>query len=155
VGKTALLNKWCQEVGQPFGFFFRYNERDDPATMPAKIAEQLRRQFDLPDEGKKPADDWATYLESLCRAAAGAANFRGPLLIFVDGLDEATDPARAVGYLPKRDLPRGVYLVVSTRPHAKGEDHVGKLRDAGAHVAPLAADDPDNLADLERYLFEQ
>lgn len=155
VGKTALLNKWCEEVGQPFGFFFRYNERDNPEAMPERVAEQLVKQFRLEADAKKASEEWATYLEGLCRKAAASPGFRGPVLLFVDGLDEAADAARAVSYLPKRELPKGVYVVVSTRPHAKGEDHVAKLRDAGARLVPLEAGDPKNLKDLHDYVAAQ
>lgn len=141
VGKTALLTNWPERAGQPFGFYFRYRDnRTRAAAMPQAIAEQLGRRFGL--EFRPPADDqdWTATLERLCADVARQPAAPQRLLIFVDGLDEADDPARAVGFIPKT-LPRGVFVIASTRPPARGKDHLALLRAAGAHLFPLRADD--------------
>jgi hypothetical protein len=80
---------------------------------------------------------------------------RDRLLLFVDALDEAKDPTRAVGFLP-RTLPRNTFVIVSTRPpHREDSDHLAGLRSAGAEVYPLRAEDPNNLHDVEMYLGKQ
>ena len=77
------------------------------------------------------------------------------LLLFVDGLDEATSAAEAVGYLPRK-LPRGVLLIVATRPTAAGrEDHILRLRDAGAHQFTFDPRDPRNVEVLVRFFLRE
>jgi hypothetical protein len=155
VGKTALLTNWPERAGQPFGFYFRYRDnRTRAAAMPRAVAGQLCRRFGL--EFREPASeqDWTGYLERLCADVARRPDAPRRLLIFVDGLDEADEPAQAVGFLPKA-LPPGVFVVASTRPPALGKDHLALLRSAGGRVYPLRADDPNNLRDVEQYLGKQ
>src|SRR5262249_12555836 len=128
VGKTALLTNWPEKAGQPFGFYFRYRDnRTRAAAMPRAVAEQLCRKFAL--EFREPASeqDWTAYLERLCADVARRPAAPQRLLIFIDGLDEADDPARAVGFIPKT-LPRGTFVIASTRPPAQGKDHLVLLR---------------------------
>jgi hypothetical protein len=155
VGKTALLTNWPEQAGQPFGFYFRYRDnRTRAAAMPRAIAGQLCHRFGL--EFREPASeqDWTGQLERLCADVARRPDAPQRLLLFVDGLDEADDPAQAVGFLPKT-LPRGMFVIASTRPPAQGKDHLALLRAAGARVYPLRADDPKNLTDVEAYLGKQ
>jgi hypothetical protein len=155
VGKTALLTNWPGQAGQPFGFYFRYRDnRTRAAAMPRAIAEQLCRRFGL--ELHEPANeqDWTAYLERLCADVARRPDAPQRLLIFVDGLDEADEPARAVGFLPK-SLPRGTFVITSTRPPAQGKDHLALLRSAGARIYQLRAEDPNNLNDVRTYLSTQ
>jgi serine/threonine protein kinase len=155
VGKTALLTNWSQQVGQPFGFYFRYRDnRTRAGAMPRAIAEQLCHRFRC--EFREPASerDWTAALERLCAEVARLPEAPQRLLLFVDGLDEADDPTEAVGFIPKA-LPRGVFVVASTRPAAQGKDHLAVLRAAGARVYTLVADGAQNLADLSTYLRKQ
>jgi hypothetical protein len=48
-------------------------------------------------------------------------------------------------------------VIASTRPAAKGKDHLALLRSAGKGVCiyPVRADDQDNLDDVQRYLGKQ
>lgn len=155
VGKTALLTNWPGQAGQPFGFYFRYRDnRTRAAAMPRAVAEQLCRQFHLPVPEPASEQDWTRELERLCADIARRRDAPRRLLIFVDGLDEADDPAQAVGYIPKT-LPRGVFVIASSRPPAQGKDHLALLRSAGARVFSLRADDTHNLADLRAYLGRQ
>jgi hypothetical protein len=155
VGKTALLTNWPQQAGQPFGFYFRYRDnRTRAAAMPRALAEQLCQQFRLDFREPASEQDWTAYLERLCADIARQPQAPQRLLLFVDGLDEADDPARAVGFLPKA-LPRQVFVITSTRPPAQGKDHLALLRAAGARIYTLRADDPDNLSDVRAYLGKQ
>jgi hypothetical protein len=154
VGKTALLTNWPGQAGQPFGFYFRYRDnRTRAAAMPRALTEQLCRSFEL--EFREPASeqDWTGYLERLCADIARQPNAPQRLLIFVDGLDEADNPAHAVGFIPKA-LPRGMFVIASTRPPAQG-DHLALLRSAGGRIYRLCADDPNNLQDVRAYLGKQ
>jgi hypothetical protein len=89
----------------------------------------------------------------LLGAAAGSPDCPRPLFLYEDALDEADDPNRAAQFLPKA-LPADVFLVVSTRPPAQGRDHLALLRNAGACIYELAANDPDNLRDVSAYLHD-
>src|SRR5262249_34063792 len=122
--------------------------------MPRAVAEQLCHRFGR--EFREPASerDWTATLERLCAEVARLPEAPPRLLLFVDGLDEADDPTEAVGFLPKA-LPRGVFVVASTRPAAQGKDHLAVLRAAGARIYTLVADGAQNLADLAAYLRKQ
>jgi hypothetical protein len=157
VGKTALLTNWPEQAGQPFGFYFRYRDnRTRAEDMPRAIARQLCHQFKLEFREPDSEQGWTAHLERLCTDIRRQPNAPQRLLIFVDGLDEADDPARAVGFLPK-SLPASTFVIASTRPPAKGKDHLVLLRSVGKGICvyPLRADDPNNLEDVRNYLGKQ
>jgi hypothetical protein len=154
VGKTALLTNWSRQAGQPFGFYFRYRDnRTRAGAMPRALAEQLCLRFKGEFREPRGEREWTGALERLCADVARQPDAPGRLLLFVDGLDEADNPAEAVGFLPKA-LPRGVFVIASTRPPVHG-DHLAMLRAAGARIYSLRADDPANLNDVRSYLLKK
>jgi hypothetical protein len=155
VGKSALLTNWELRTGQPFGFYFRYRDnRTRAEDMPDALARQLCHRFRM--EFRKPDSEegWTAHLERLCADARNRPDAPERLLLFIDGLDEADDPARAVGFTPKA-LPAGTFVIASTRPPAKGKDHLALLRTGKkgtCRIYTLRADDPNNLGDVRAYL---
>jgi hypothetical protein len=150
VGKTALLTNWPVPGGQTLGFYFRYRDgRTQADAMVEAVAGQLRKQFPLdqerfPDRGTSP-----DRLEEMLRHIAESHLSRSDrVLIFVDALDEAADPGAAVRLIP-RSLPRGVFVIASSRPPAQGQDHLDQFRNA--HRFDLRADDDANYRALEEY----
>jgi hypothetical protein len=152
VGKSALLTHWAWRTGQPIGYYFRYRDNmTSPESMPVQIATQLKRRFKLDDPIPAEADKLTRFLEDLCTKILNRAEGPRRLLLFVDGLDEARDPALAAKFLPK-SLPNGAYVIASSRPASnEAEDQVGLLRDAGATVFELDPRDKRNGADLKRF----
>jgi hypothetical protein len=152
VGKTAFLTHWAESTGQPFGYYFRYRDnRTAAADMPRALAEQLRLRFAADETLPADENELTRFLERLLARAAESADCPRPLFLFVDGFDEADDPTRAVQFLPKA-LPASVFVIASTRPPARGRDHLALLRNAGAHVCEVRANDPDNVRDVATYL---
>src|SRR5207245_2344689 len=98
------------------------------------------------------ADALTTLLRDIAREKIGA---EARVLLFVDALDEADEPDRAVQFLPRLPLPPGVFVIVSSRPRIGERDHLAPLRAAGAHEFPIAGNAKLNLDDLEDYLQDR
>jgi hypothetical protein len=156
VGKSALLSKWAERTGQAFGYYFRYRDNlTVPEDMPRALAAQFRHRFQFDAPIPEQPDRLTAFLEGLCEQARQKTEGAEQLLLFVDGLDESLDPARAARFLPKK-LPRGVYVIASSRPAAREkEDHIALLRAAGAVVFELSPEDGRNREDLRRFLGKQ
>jgi serine/threonine protein kinase len=156
VGKSALLSKWAERTGQAFGYYFRYRDNlTAPEDMPRALAAQLKKRFELDAPIPEQPDRLTAFLEGLCEQARQKMAGAEQLLLFVDGLDESLDAARAARFLPKK-LPRGVYVITSSRPTAREkEDHVALLRAAEAAVFEMSPGDRRNQDDLRRFLGKQ
>jgi len=167
VGKSALLTNWAARVGQLIGFYFRYNSSTNRAVqMPLAIARQLCQAYGL-EFRQPPANDESQYLEEILHKVTQHTERPERLCIFVDALDEAmpdsstasadSDPNQgpidAVRYLP-RALPEGVFVIVSTRPHARGADHVSLLSGPPTEVVELL-DGEKNPEDIEAFFHNQ
>ena len=157
VGKTALLTNWAKRGGPHPAFFFRYREgRTLPSAMPAALIEMLAERYGLsrvlPEKPEK-------YTERL-RGLLGQISTQKPkqgetLMIFVDGLDEAASAEEAAQMLPKPPLPRGVFVVVSSRPPSGGRDHLALLESAGAKRFQLRGEAPENLRDAAVFVEQK
>jgi hypothetical protein len=171
VGKSALLTNWAARVGQLIGFYFRFRSTTSPArAMPISLSRQLCAAYRLEFREPGQADDPGVYLKEVLHQAARCPQWPERLLIFVDALDEAVadqrsnkdsrewdpnqGPVEAVSYLP-RELPEGVFVVLSTRPHARGADHVGLLSGPPVEVVPLRHDSAENREDVEEFFRTQ
>jgi serine/threonine protein kinase len=156
VGKTALLNTWASRGERHPTFFFRQTEgRVSVPVMLETLFEVLCRRYQVTQSLPARPERYADALEGLLRHIA--AERLGPddlLLLLVDALDEASDPMAAAQALPKDALPRGVFLVVSSRPATGPGDHLAVLYAAGAHQFLLRGDDQANLADVAAYLLD-
>jgi serine/threonine protein kinase len=155
IGKSALMTEWVARRGGPHpAFFFRRQEgRTRWSAMPEALFDILSRRFALNHELPANEELYAKELENLLRQIARAKLGRdGSLWIFVDALDEADAPERAVQALPKPPLPPGVFVVASSRPAIGARDHLATLRTAGARELRLRGEDAENLEDLESYI---
>jgi hypothetical protein len=153
IGKTALLTEWAGRGGPHPAYFFRRQEgRTAVREMPNALFNALCRRYQversLPDEEHQYAEALRALLKHIADEKLGDNE---NLLLFVDALDEADDPEKAVQALP-RPLPRGVFLIVSSRPQIGGGDHLAALRASGVEVLRIAGDDAVNLADMEEFL---
>jgi hypothetical protein len=152
IGKTALLTEWVRRGLPHLAFFFRRPARAAVWEMPKTLFRALCRRYQversLPDKEHQYAEALKELLKHLARERRGESE---SLLLFVDALDEADDPEKAVQALP-RPLPAGVFLIVSSRPQMGGKDQLAPLRTSGAEGLRIAGDDARNLADLEEFL---
>jgi serine/threonine protein kinase len=150
VGKTALMTHWAEEQPARTAFYFRFRDgRTLPSAMPEQLCRQLCAQHNLTETS--PSSNPSDRLRALLRQLADQETARPRQhLLFIDGLDESTNPAEAVTYIPATDLPAGVFFIVSSRPPT-GSDYLGPLVNAGTHRYCIDPESEENLADLERY----
>jgi hypothetical protein len=148
VGKSALLG-W---LARTRGYIHHFTElTPGPAGLaPAlkSLASQLVLAYGMSPHGVLPATAAQPYFfASLLAEAAGRA--RGaPLVIVIDGVDQAAIPdGQNVLGLPA-SLPNGVFVIVSQQPAIVplNAPEVPRL------VLRLAAGSQQNLLDLRRYL---
>jgi hypothetical protein len=157
VGKSALLTKWAERTGRPFGYYFRYGgSHANPQEMPWAIAEQIKSRFGYDDPTPTTVQELRSYLETLCRRVAERPDRDRSerMILFVDALDEAANSLEAAEFIPK-ELPAGVFVVASSRPAAAqpgGQDHLGALRASGATIFAMRPDDDRNKDDVRAFL---
>jgi hypothetical protein len=152
------MTEWVSRRGGPHpAFFFRTQEgRTRWSAMPEALLEILSRRFTLNQALPANPELYGSALQDLLKQIA--RDKLGPddsLLIFVDALDEADEPRSAVQALPKPPLPRGVFVVASSRPAIGAQDHLAAIRTAGARVLRLRGEDSQNLDDLEAYVAKR
>lgn len=159
IGKTALLTEWVRRDGPHPAFFFRRQEgRTRVSAMPEMLFNLLCRRYQIqrfvPAKEEQYADALADLIGHLARE--GKLSGDRPLLLFVDGLDEADDPEKAVQMLPKPPLPAGVFVIAASRPRIGDRDHLADLHAAVCtRVFELVGTDGHNLDDLEQYLHRR
>lgn len=116
MGKTALVTEWIRRTGHDrAGFYFRYRDgRVSTEAMAETLWTQLGNRYQLAEVAVPPPHAYVAKLEERLREIAAKLGEKGQLLLFVDALDEATEPEKAVQLLPKH-LPEGVFVVVTSR----------------------------------------
>lgn len=154
VGKTSFLSHLVRERGYIQLFVEQANGLDNVANGLRSLAAQIIRTWSLqhwfaddvlPGVAVRP--DFLSRLLSVAARRRDLDRPEQPIILVVDGLDEAgTFPGQNVLGLP-RTLPRGVYILVSCRPLP-----LDLAVDVPQTRVTLAADDPRNLADMRSYL---
>jgi hypothetical protein len=152
VGKTALLNEWARREGRSPSFFFGKGRNSELAMIQVLLEATCRRyqlEQSVPEAPRKCA---AALQKLLKRVSDEKMDPDDTLLLFVDAIDECADAERAIELLPRPPLPRGVFLVVASRPAAGDRDHLKSLLRAGPRHFPLRAEDDSNKADVTAYV---
>ncbi len=152
VGKTTFLAHLVQE--RRYLHFFAEQAPGEAGVMRAlqSLAAQLVSRYRLepyPDRDRLSASQAAQpdFLERLLYQAANHLTAGEKLVIVVDALDEAGQASNGNVLGLPRNLPTGVFLILSQRPVS-----------VPLHTFPyptpvhLASNDPHNLADVETYL---
>jgi len=156
VGKTALMTEWASPSrGGPHpAFFFDTREgRTRWSAMPEILIQALGKRYEVERALPSNEEQYGEVLGNLIKdIARDHLKADAPLLLLVDALDEADIPEKAVLVLPKKGLPDGVFLIVSSRPRIGDRDHLAPFRAEGAETFQLPQDDPRHLADLEIYI---
>ena len=168
VGKTALAAHLVWNRPCAYHFTWLPGGRS-PENARRTLAAQLILGWNLQDQllapgGRFPGrcDDPA-WLVDILHAVAYQRNrtyadlpIRPPVVLIVDGLDEAEQATqgRETGIplgLPRPEyLPDGVFLILTTRFGVR----MAGARDPGTVWRTIAVDGPDNLADMRRYLAD-
>ncbi|MFJ5993165.1 hypothetical protein [Lentzea sp. NPDC092896] len=141
LGKTSLAAHLVRERGW-LSHFTRYARGRESASALGNLAAQLAFRCRL-----APVTETVTpeAFEALLTEAAKTSG--GPLVLVVDGLDEADAVEGMLPWGLPRVLPPGVFVVGTCRTgHRPGRV------DSPSAVLPIAADDPRNRDDLTRHL---
>jgi hypothetical protein len=117
-GKTALLANWIA-MRQDEGYFIAYHffQRDDITRSVSNAYRNLLRQLhDYYESSDKSLPTNEDELRDKLRYLLENYEVREnkPLVIVVDGLDEAT-PERSLSLFLPQPLPKGLYVIVSVR----------------------------------------
>lgn len=145
VGKTALAAYLVRERGW-IGHFAAVPRGASVLVGLRNLAGRIAERYDLAEAGTLPAPTFTPdgFDTLLARAAERAA---GPLVLVVDGADEADpSPGTQPWGLPNV-LPDGVYVVGTYRTGGPPPRCVSP-----SAVVRIAADDPRNRADLVTHL---
>ncbi len=154
VGKTTFLAWLVKQRGYIHFFAEQAPGQDGIDVGLRSLAAKVIRAWDLrpyADDGVIPGSAVRPdFLDRLLREAADVRDLRRPgepIVLAVDGLDEAgTPPGLNVLGLP-RTLPKGVYLIVAYRVGA-----VALRVESPKHVFRLEANADANLGDMRTYL---
>jgi len=133
VGKTALATAWVRRRGLHPAYFFVLQGRTRTRAMATVLFKALCRRFRI-DRDAPAEDEFAAGWEALFDQIRERLDPNAPLLLIVDGLDEAIDPEKAVELLPRPPLPAGLFVVITTRPPISGRDHLAALRIHPTHA---------------------
>jgi hypothetical protein len=151
LGKTAFA-AWLVKTRGYLSHFSRYSGGGTVQVALANLSAQLITSFDLNDQapgGMLP--EWAQSpagFESLLAAAAERARERRrPVVLVVDGLDEADAPAEGLPLGLPLLLPDGVYVVGTYRTGRSP-----RRPDAPEKTMRIAKDDQRNRGDICEYL---
>lgn len=163
VGKSTLAAHlvWTRSCAY---HFTRLDGARDPIQARRSLAAQLIGAWQLigvtgiTQDGSFPARaDRLEWLGDVLKAAAERRDKlkpEAPIVLVVDGLDEADPPVKGqdngipLGLPNPNELPRGVYIVATTRFGVE----IPLLYDDSEGWYEIVVDGPDNLEDMRRYL---
>ncbi len=173
LGKTAFIAHLVQQRAYIHLFVQQAPGLDNLADGLRSLASQIGRIWNLQHVHTTEFDDdvlpgISVRPDFLHRLLAVAAYQRdqiqpdAPIVLVIDGLEQAgTFPGQNVMGLP-HVLPRGVYILVSQRvtQHAPSDTsndgvpnkHIELQTDCPTHLFCLKADDARNIADVQKYL---
>jgi hypothetical protein len=143
VGKTALAAHLVRERGWA-GHFSRLTLGGSARVALRNLAGQLAREHDLAPGGLLP-ERWCTP-EGF---PALLAKITPPLVLVVDGADEAEQVAGAQPWGLPMELPQGVFVVGTYRTGSPPPRST-----APASVLRLCATDPRNIADVAEHVAQ-
>jgi hypothetical protein len=150
IGKTAAMAQIVKMRGYPHHFNVATQNIRSPRQFLSNACAQVIARYDLPHEEipKGATKDSNFLLQCLQEAAAKPEN--RPVVLIVDGLDEAErdnlPPRVNTLYLPPT-LPEGAYIVASSRPLENLKLQVSKQTELY-----LEPDSEGNLLDIQEFI---
>jgi hypothetical protein len=156
LGKTSIAARMAQHFKAPAFFFQAQVGLTRSRQCLNHLCAQLIAKFNLIERYPRLPDgagDSGLFLQSLLMEIVQERSANVPVVIVIDGLDEADplQPGHNWLHLPDR-LPEGVYFVLTHRP---GEYPITVARDVGLRKVTLAWDDAHQQADIAAYLQRQ
>jgi hypothetical protein len=151
LGKTAFA-AWLVQTRGYLSHFSRYPDGSSVEGALANLSAQLIIRFGL--DGQAPGGmlpEWArtpSGFGSLLTMAADLAHEQGrPIMLVVDGLDEADEPADGLPLGLPSLLPDGVYVIATYRT-----GRTPGRPDVPARTVRIAKEDKRNQNDIREYL---
>ncbi len=150
IGKSALMAKLVNDRGYIHHFNIASQNIRSTRVFLENACAQLIARYGLKHKELPPRafDDSGFLMQCLGEAAANSEHHS--IVLAIDALDEADRlglaPAVSILYLPN-SLPKGVYIVVTTRPL----DDL-RLQVAQQQTLDLEADSEGNLQDITTYI---
>ena len=147
IGKTSLMYRLLQKSRVPIAFF---NDGLTPATRCLRgILAQLIHHYGLayakiPDH----ADRDGRFLEEVLAAVSEKLSDGDPCIILIDALDEMEQHNTGPVLSLPRELPKGVFVVMTTRP----QDTLLLPSSRNLKRYPLTHDSTDNERDIANYI---
>jgi hypothetical protein len=152
IGKTSVLAQAAQTRGYAHHFNIVSDNVRSSAQFLRNACAQLIVRYDLPFSTLPPNTiENSKTLENILGLAVTRAAEKGesPVVLLVDALDEAEEPAAGVNRLSlPRILPAGAYVVASIRKNV--ELHLDVDQRAGDIL--LEKDSSDNESDIKAYI---
>ncbi len=150
IGKTALMAQYLKMRGHVHHFNVATQNIRSARDFLTNVCAQLIVRYELDHASLPPeaGSDSGFLLRLLGEAVAKAGG--EPVVVLVDALDEAEDtglPPNANRLFLPSSLPDGVYFVVTMR-----EEYDSRLDVAQSRKIHLKDEDPDNQADVQRYI---
>lgn len=150
IGKTALAAEIARRYNAPAYFLSAAEGRTRWDRLIASLCTQIIARYQLPYSYlPERAGETTDFLQALLREAADREK---PVLVVVDGMDEANllpgRPGTDGLYLP-RNLPQGVFFVLTQRP---GISHLVPLPGVREETFRIEGDDPYQLADIRELI---
>ena len=151
LGKTAFA-AWLVKTRRYLSHFSRYSGGGSVQVALANLSAQLILEFGLDDRAPGAMlPEWAQTpggFESLLAVAADRAHEQGqPIVLVVDGLDEAETPTDGLPFGLPSLLSNGVYVVATYRI-----GRAPRRPDAPVKTVRIAKDDQRNQRDIGAYL---
>lgn len=150
LGKTALMARLVKTRGYVHHFNVASLDIRSPRQFVENVCGQLIVKYQLaPTPAPAALAECGAYFADVL-AQASAARAGEPVVLLVDAIDEAVDdglPPGANRLCLPRDLPAGVFVVLTSRPQAGYRLVVEALTPIA-----LREDDDDNRRDVDEYI---
>ncbi|WP_460200043.1 ATP-binding protein, partial [Scytonema sp. NUACC21] len=150
LGKTAIAAELIKRYRAVACFISASENRTQPERIINVLSAQLIASYALPYNSLPvragETSDW--FYQRLREAASQPEN--RPVVVIIDAIDEADAPAptRNWLYLP-RDLPQGVYIILTHRP---GDYLLTTVPNLPSSEQVITWDDPKQQSDIELHL---
>ncbi|AVH63771.1 DUF928 domain-containing protein [Nostoc sp. 'Peltigera membranacea cyanobiont' N6] len=153
LGKTAIAAELTKRFDAVACFISASENRTQPERIINILSTQLIARYALPyDSLPVRAGETSDWFYQRLREAASKPENR-PVVVIIDAIDEADAPAPTRNWLHlPRDLPPGVYIILTHRP---GDYLLTTVPNLPSSEQVISWDDPKQQSDIEMHLRRQ
>ena len=160
VGKSAILHHRAKSDQQPLGhpaWFFVSYQKSEAGDLLTQLIDMICKRYPEQTKDVKKSEPGDSRLSEFREVISKAGKFefdRGKCLqILIDAIDESGNPYEVVTKALPEVLPRGVLILISTRPWSEEteDDYVTTLQKRCCESVTLDPDSRDNRNDLLSY----